>query len=38
MSQGINMDILKLSDMGPDGKPLYIYAYYTLCILLYNYF
>jgi hypothetical protein len=31
------MDILKLSDMGPDGKPLYIYIYYILRTLLYNY-
>jgi hypothetical protein len=30
------MDALKLSDIGPDNKPLYVYAYYTLCILLYN--
>ena len=32
------MDILKLSDMGPDGKPLYVYVYYTLRTLLYNHF
>ena len=36
MSQGINMDTLKLSDMGPDNKPLYVYIYYTLRLLLYN--
>jgi hypothetical protein len=36
MSQGINMDTLKLSDIGPDGKPLHVHAYYTLRTLLYN--
>jgi len=36
MSQGINMDTLKLSDMGPDNKPLHVHAYYTLRLLLYN--
>ena len=36
MSQGINIDTLKLSDMGPDNKPLYVYIYYTLRLLLYN--
>ena len=36
MSQGINIDTLKLSDIGPDNKPLYVYIYYTLRLLLYN--
>jgi hypothetical protein len=31
------MDALKLSDIGPNDKPLYVYTYYTLHILLYNY-
>jgi hypothetical protein len=31
------MDTLKLSDIGPDNKPLHTYAYYTLWLLLYNY-
>ena len=37
MSQGINIDTLKLSDISPDNKPLHVYAYYTLRLLLYNY-
>ena len=37
MSQGINMDTLRLSDIGPDDKPLHVYTYYTLRLLLYNY-
>jgi len=36
MSQGIIIDTLKLSDIGPDNKPLYVYIYYTLRLLLYN--
>ena len=36
MSQGINIDTLKLSDIGPDNKPLHVYTYYTLRLLLYN--
>jgi len=36
MSQGINIDTLKLSDISPDNKPLHVYTYYTLRILLYN--
>jgi len=36
MSQGINIDTLKLSDISPDNKPLYVYIYYTLRLLLYN--
>ena len=36
MSQGINIDTLKLSDMGPNDKPLHVHAYYTLRLLLYN--
>jgi hypothetical protein len=36
MSQGINIDTLKLSDISPDNKPLHTYVYYTLRLLLYN--
>ena len=36
MSQGINIDTLRLSDISPDDKPLYVYIYYTLRLLLYN--
>jgi len=36
MSQGINIDTLRLSDIGPDDKPLHVHAYYTLRLLLYN--
>ena len=36
MSQGININTLKLSNMGPDDKPLHVYVYYTLWLLLYN--
>jgi len=31
------MDTLKLSNIGPDNKPLHTYVYYTLWLLLYNY-
>ena len=37
MSQGININTLKLSDIGPDNKPLHVHIYYTLRLLLYNY-
>jgi len=36
MSQGINIDTLRLSDISPDDKPLHVYIYYTLRLLLYN--
>ena len=36
MSQGINIDTLRLSDISPDDKPLYVHIYYTLRLLLYN--
>ena len=36
MSQGINIDTFKLSDISPDNKPLYVYTYYTLRLLLYS--
>jgi hypothetical protein len=36
MSQGININTLKLFDISPDNKPLHVYIYYTLRLLLYN--